>query len=50
MTRNSYVPVQVDVETGAIWRDPQTGFAKRMPWDMGGEILVKCKAESDYVG
>lgn len=36
-----YVPVMIDHETGDIWRDPKTGFAKRMPYSEGGEMLVK---------
>lgn len=40
MVRNTYVPVQIDHETGDIWRDPKTGFAKRVPYEEGGEILV----------
>jgi len=40
MLRNVYIPVMVDYETGDIWRDPQTGFAKRMPYEEGGEVLV----------
>lgn len=35
-----YVPVLIDHESGEMWRDPKTGFAKRMPYSEGGEILV----------
>ena len=35
-----YVPVAVDAETGDIARD-QKGWAIRMPYDVGGEMLVK---------
>ncbi|KAK8031572.1 hypothetical protein PG990_001306 [Apiospora arundinis] len=39
--RNTYVPVRIDHETGDdIWRHPKTGFAQRMPYEEGGEILV----------
>lgn len=39
--RNTYVPVRIDHETGdEIWRDPKTGFAQRMSYEEGGEILV----------
>ena len=40
MMRDVYVPVAVDHETGDVWRHPKTGFAKRMPYEEGGEILV----------
>ncbi|KAF2162293.1 hypothetical protein M409DRAFT_58399 [Zasmidium cellare ATCC 36951] len=50
-TRNHLIPVEIDYENGdAIWRDPQTGFAKRKPYEEGGEILVACKTEKDFVG
>lgn len=32
---NILVPVQVDHETGSIYRDPKTGFAKRVSYDEG---------------
>jgi len=32
---NILVPVQVDHETGTIYRDPKTGFAKRVSYDEG---------------
>ncbi|KAI0015297.1 hypothetical protein F4780DRAFT_91866 [Xylariomycetidae sp. FL0641] len=35
------VPVAVDVDTGDLARDPRTGFAVRVPYDTGGEILVR---------
>ncbi|KAI1088988.1 fatty acid transporter [Rostrohypoxylon terebratum] len=38
---NVFVPVEVDVDTGDIARDPKTGFARRVPYSIGGEILVK---------
>ncbi|KAF4549909.1 AMP-binding enzyme-like protein 25 [Elsinoe fawcettii] len=37
---NVYVPVAIDHEKGDIWRDPKTGFAKRVPYEDGGEIVV----------
>lgn len=40
MLRNILIPVMIDHETGDIWRDPTTGFAKRMSYDDGGEIIV----------
>ena len=47
---NRYVPVKIDHETGDIWRDPQTGFAKRMPYSEGGEMIVKLISEKDFRG
>ncbi|KAK5115089.1 hypothetical protein LTR62_001786 [Meristemomyces frigidus] len=44
------VPVQIDHETGGMWRDPKTGFAKRSSYDEGGEIIIKCASEKEFVG
>ena len=49
-TRDVYVPVAVDYETNEITRDPKTGFAKRIPYNQGGEIFVKLSHESDFEG
>jgi acyl-CoA synthetase (AMP-forming)/AMP-acid ligase II len=38
--QNVYIPVLIDHETGDIWRDPETGFARRTPYEEGGEIIV----------
>ncbi|KAH9993477.1 fatty acid transporter [Xylariaceae sp. FL0662B] len=38
--RDVFVPVEIDVDTGDIARDPGTGFARRAPYEAGGEILV----------
>jgi acyl-CoA synthetase (AMP-forming)/AMP-acid ligase II len=46
----TYVPVAVDHETGDVWRDPRTGFARRNPYHQGGEILVRLKSEADFPG
>ncbi|CAK4031589.1 very long-chain acyl- synthetase fatty acid transporter like [Lecanosticta acicola] len=49
--RNVLVPVAIDHEKGdAIWRDPQTGFAKRNSYEEGGEILVACQSEKAFCG
>ena len=49
--RNVYVPVEPDHEkSDRIWRDPQTGFAKRNSYDEGGEIIVQCKVKEEFVG
>jgi acyl-CoA synthetase (AMP-forming)/AMP-acid ligase II len=45
-----YVPVAVDAETGEIIRDPETGFARRMPYEVGGEILVRLPFERRFAG
>jgi len=50
MYHDRYVPVEIDHETNAIWRDPKTGFAKRRPYEVGGEILVQLPHESAFVG
>jgi len=39
-TYDTIVPVAIDPETGDILRDPATGFATRVPYEIGGEILV----------
>ncbi|KAJ4302769.1 hypothetical protein N0V90_001660 [Kalmusia sp. IMI 367209] len=48
--RDTYVPVAIDAETGALVRDPHTGFAVRRSFDEGGEILVKVPDESAFAG
>ncbi|KAG6126837.1 Isopenicillin N epimerase component 1, partial [Claviceps purpurea] len=48
-----FVPVKIDAKSGQIWRSPQTGFAQRMPYEKGGEVLVRLpsrKAWSGYWG
>ncbi|KAK3393897.1 hypothetical protein B0H63DRAFT_498822 [Podospora didyma] len=46
----SYVPVAVDSDTGDIARNPDTGFAYRMPYNVGGEILVQVPFEREFPG
>jgi acyl-CoA synthetase (AMP-forming)/AMP-acid ligase II len=48
--RNTYMPVEIDLETNTIFRDPKTGFAKRKPYEEGGEIIVALPAEEAFVG
>ncbi|KAI5289693.1 hypothetical protein KEM54_003404 [Ascosphaera aggregata] len=48
--RNVYVPVKIDPDTGDIWRDPVSGFAKRTSYDEGGEILVAIPDEKAFSG
>ncbi|KAJ1337760.1 solute carrier family 27 (fatty acid transporter) member 1/4 [Microdochium nivale] len=38
--RDTFVPVEIDADTGELIRDPKTGFVKRVPPEQGGEILV----------
>ncbi|KAI0872426.1 fatty acid transporter [Hypoxylon argillaceum] len=38
---NVFVPVAIDADTGDIVRDGKTGFATRVPYEVGGEILVR---------
>ncbi|KKY13791.1 putative very-long-chain acyl- synthetase family protein [Diplodia seriata] len=49
-TRNVYIPVEIDHETGEMYRDPKTGFAKRKTLEEGGEILVQVASEDAFVG
>ncbi|KAI0129784.1 fatty acid transporter [Xylariales sp. AK1849] len=37
---NTYVPVAIDPDSGEIARDSKTGFATRVPYEVGGEVLV----------
>ncbi|KAF2717452.1 acetyl-CoA synthetase-like protein [Polychaeton citri CBS 116435] len=48
--KNYYVPVAIDQETGDIWRDPKTGFAKRTSYEDGGEIIVQIANEKVFCG
>ncbi|KAI4158108.1 MAG: hypothetical protein LQ342_007742 [Letrouitia transgressa] len=50
LTRNTQVPVANDHSTGEIQRDPRSGLAKRVPYEEGGEILVKVPDESSFSG
>lgn len=53
LTKNTMIPVLVDQETGAIARDPKTGFAIRQPYEKGGEMIVAVpdiKAFAGYYG
>ncbi|ORY18851.1 hypothetical protein BCR34DRAFT_296457 [Clohesyomyces aquaticus] len=47
---NTFVPVKIDHETNDIWRDPKTGFARRQPYEEGGEIIVALPNEEAFVG
>ncbi|KAK2049328.1 AMP-binding enzyme [Colletotrichum somersetense] len=48
--RNMIVPVEVDTETGHIKRDPKTGLAIRVPYEVGGEILTEHPGERPFPG
>jgi acyl-CoA synthetase (AMP-forming)/AMP-acid ligase II len=50
MLHNIYIPVLIDHKSGDIWRDPSTGFAKRMPYEEGGEIIVKVPTREAFGG
>ncbi|MCJ1355531.1 MAG: hypothetical protein MMC33_005523 [Icmadophila ericetorum] len=40
----------IDPETGDMWRDPDTGLAKRAPYAKGGELLIRMATQNDWVG
>ena len=48
--RNKIIPVEIDYETGTIFRDPKTGFAKRRSYEGGGEIIVRLDSETAFSG
>jgi len=48
--KNIWVPVAIDPETGAMIRDPETGFAKRSSYKEGGEIIVAVPDEKAFAG
>ncbi|KAK5738125.1 hypothetical protein LTR17_006154 [Elasticomyces elasticus] len=48
--RNKIVPVEIDHETGSMRRDPKTGFANRTSYEEGGEIIINCASEKEFVG
>ena len=49
--RNYYVPVRINEENpDKIWRDPETGFAQRRSYEEGGEIIVQCQSQYEFVG
>lgn len=50
LLHNIYVPVLIDPETGSMYRDPETGFAVRQPYDKGGEILVRMADKNLFPG
>lgn len=50
LLHNVFIPVRFDYETGDIYRDPATGFAQRVPYEEGGEILVAVSSVKDFGG
>jgi acyl-CoA synthetase (AMP-forming)/AMP-acid ligase II len=50
MFKNTYVPIQIDHETNSIVRDPETGFAVREPYDVGGEMIVAVPDVNVFAG
>ena len=50
LLNKTYVPVRLDYDTGDIWRDPSTGFCARVPYEEGGEILVKVPGKEAFGG
>lgn len=50
LLHNTFIPVMIDHDTGDIWRDPKTGFAKRMPYVEGGEMIVKVPNKAAFQG
>jgi len=48
--RNTVVPVAIDHETGEILRHPETGFATRVPYEEGGEILIAITPAKAFQG
>lgn len=45
-----FIPVEIDGETGQIYRDPKTGFGRRAPHPVGGEIIVPVPNKSAFIG
>jgi len=48
--RNVLVPVLIDPATGAIARDPKTGFAYRQAYEKGGEMIVQVPETKAFAG
>ncbi|KAI9725729.1 MAG: hypothetical protein M1828_002612 [Chrysothrix sp. TS-e1954] len=51
LLHNVFIPVEADHD-GNLFRDPKTGFCRRMPYSQGGEILVAVPSveESGFAG
>jgi len=48
--RNLIVPVLIDQASGAIARNPKTGFAYRQPYETGGEVIVQVANVKQFAG
>ncbi|KAF6807623.1 amp dependent ligase [Colletotrichum sojae] len=48
--RNMVIPAAVDTDTGEVLRDSKTGLVVRMPYEVGGEILVEHPGERAFPG
>ena len=47
---NVFVPIKIDYETGDVWRDKETGFAQRLPYEQGGEMIVAVPSKQSFQG
>lgn len=50
LLHNVFIPLKIDHETGDIWRDPKTGFGKRVTYEEGGEIVVTVPNKEAFQG
>jgi acyl-CoA synthetase (AMP-forming)/AMP-acid ligase II len=50
LLHKTQVPVRIDHETGDIYRDPETGFAVREDYNVGGEILINLPSREAWQG
>lgn len=50
LLHNTFVPVEIDPNTGDVLRDPKTGFAVRPPYEKGGEMIVAVPNEEAFQG
>ena len=50
LLHNTFIPVAIDPVTSSIVRSPSTGFATRVPYTLGGEILVAVPDQSAFAG
>ncbi|KAL2871398.1 putative very-long-chain acyl-CoA synthetase family protein (CefD1) [Aspergillus lucknowensis] len=50
LMNNTFVPVAIDPNTGDVLRNPETGFAVRSPYAVGGEILVNVPGKEAFQG
>lgn len=50
LLHNTYIPVEIDPNTGDVVRDPNTGFAVRSSYEKGGEMIVAVESEAVFQG